>query len=135
MKRRQLLKYVAASATITVLKPATAAEGAVDFTPAIYKEALESGKPFMLGFHADWWSVCAIQERTVSALIANNPAYSSITIIRVDWTQHRKSPVVKELRIPRRSTLVMFNGGKEIARVIAQTNKDVIEDLFRAAVS
>ena len=54
MKRRQLLKYVAASATITVLKPATAAEGAVDFTPAIYKEALASGKPVMLGFHADW---------------------------------------------------------------------------------
>ena len=135
MRRRQILKYVAAAATVNALKPASAAEGAVDFSPELYAEVLDSGKPFMLGFHADWWSVCAIQERTVSALIANNPEYSSIKIIRVDWTEHRKSPVVKELRIPRRSTLVMFKGGKEIARVIAQTNKSVIEDLFKAAIS
>ena len=71
----------------------------------------------------------------MSALIANNPEYSSIKIIRVDWTEHRKSLVVKELRIPRRSTLVMFKGGEEIARVIAQTNKDAIEDMFKAAIS
>ena len=29
----------------------------------------------------------------------------------------------------------MFSGGEEIARVIAQTNKDVIEDMFKAALS
>jgi len=70
----------------------------------------------------------------VSALKAN-PDYSEITLIRADWDTYRKSALRKELEIRRRSTLVMFNGGEEIARVIAQTNKGVIEDMFKAALS
>ena len=70
----------------------------------------------------------------MSALKAN-PDYSEITLIRADWDTHRKSALRKELEIRRRSTLVMFNGGEEIARVIAQTNKGVIEDMFKAALS
>lgn len=70
----------------------------------------------------------------MSALIAK-PEYADITIIRADWDTHRKSAVTKELKIPRRSTLVMFNEGEEVARVIAQTSKDLIENLFKAAIS
>ena len=70
----------------------------------------------------------------MSVLIAN-PEYSEITLLRADWDTHRKSDLRKELEIRRRSTLVMFSGGEEIARVIAQTNKDVIEDMFKAALS
>ena len=88
----------------------------------------------MVGFLSDWWSTCDSQERTVSALKAR-PEYSEITVLRADWDTYRKSAFIKELKVPRRSTLVMFRGGVEIARVIAQTNKNVIEDMFKAAVS
>lgn len=70
----------------------------------------------------------------MSALLAK-PEYSDVTVLRADWDIHRKSALRKDLKIRRRSTLVMFKGGEEIARVIAQTNKDVIEDLFKAALS
>ena len=54
--------------------------------------------------------------------------------MRVDWDTHRDADIVNELKIPRRSTLVMFNKGKEVARVVAQTGTPAIEALFKAVM-
>ena len=54
--------------------------------------------------------------------------------MRVDWDQFRDDPIVDELKIRRRSTLVMFNEGKEVGRVVAQTSAAAIEALFKAVV-
>ncbi len=69
----------------------------------------------------------------MSALIDSNPKYAEVTLIQADWDEFKKAPIVSELSIPRRSTLVMFNEGEEVARVVAQTGKDAIEELFKAA--
>ena len=133
MKRRQLLGYAAGTATLALLKPA-AAEGYVHFTADVYEQELASGNPFVLGFLSSWGPVCRVQERTVSALINSKPEYSEIKFIRADWDEFGRSELTKQLKIPRRSTLLMYRGGEEVARVIAQTNKDVIEELFVAAL-
>ena len=70
----------------------------------------------------------------MSALLDKNPAYQAVQIMRVDWDQFRDDPIVDELKIRRRSTLVMFNEGKEVARVVAQTSAAAIEVLFKAVV-
>ena len=52
MKRRQFLAIPALALTTGV---ALAAGGTtVEYTPEAYKEALESGEPFMLDFYAPW---------------------------------------------------------------------------------
>ena len=66
------------------------------------------------------------------ALIDSNPKYRAVTIIRVDWDRFSRDVIVSELMIPRRSTLVMFNQGKEVARVVADTRTSAIEALFKA---
>ena len=68
------------------------------------------------------------------ALLDKKPEYQAVTIMRVDWDTYRNADIVKELGVPRRSTLVMFNGGKEVGRVVAQTGGDAIEALFKAAL-
>jgi hypothetical protein len=55
--------------------------------------------------------------------------------MKVNWDDFSGAPIVSELNIPRRSTLVMFNGGEEVGRVIAQTSTEAIEALFQAAAS
>jgi hypothetical protein len=75
-----------------------------------------------------------VQERTVRALIDGNPAYRAVTVMRVDWETWRDTDIVAELRIPRRSTLVMFRAGKEVGRVVAETSPRAIEALFKAAL-
>ena len=68
------------------------------------------------------------------ALIEKNPEYRAIKIMRVDWDKHSGDAIVRELKIPRRSTLVMFREGEEVGRVVAQTGSKEIEALFKAAL-
>lgn len=68
----------------------------------------------------------------MSALIDGNPAYQAVTWFLVDWDKFGDDVIVSELNIPRRSTLVMFNEGKETGRVVAKTKAKQIEPLFAA---
>jgi len=71
----------------------------------------------------------------VRALVEGNPDYASVLLIRADWDTHRRTKLTEDLKIARRSTLIMFKDGEEISRVIAQTNRDAIEEMFKAAIS
>ena len=70
----------------------------------------------------------------MSALIKANPDYAAVTVMRVDWNEHRGGALVKALSIARQSTLVVFKGGEEVARVVARTSRKDIEALFQAAL-
>ncbi len=70
----------------------------------------------------------------MSALVESNPEYEKVRLINVDWDEIRGAPLLKELRVPRQSTLVMFKGGEEVARVVAQTSEQAIEELFKAVL-
>ncbi len=71
----------------------------------------------------------------MSALIDANEKYQVVTVFRVDWDTYRKDQITKDLKIRRRSTLVMFKDGKEIDRVVAQTSARAIEPLFEKAIA
>ncbi|MEM6495295.1 MAG: thioredoxin family protein [Pseudomonadota bacterium] len=53
-----------------------------------------------------------------------------ITFIRVDWDSYKRHAVTKSRRIPRRSTLVLLKGGKEVGRLVAATGKGRIKSLL-----
>ncbi|MEM8971540.1 MAG: thioredoxin family protein [Pseudomonadota bacterium] len=53
-----------------------------------------------------------------------------ITFIRVDWDTYKRHAVTKSRRIPRRSTLVLIKGGKEVDRLVAATGKNRIKSLL-----
>ena len=71
----------------------------------------------------------------MSALIEGNSDYHVITVMKVDWDQYKSDAIVSDLDVRRRSTLIMFNDGKEVDRVIAQTSADAIEAMFVKALS
>ena len=55
--------------------------------------------------------------------------------MKVDWDKFRGEPITKELNVRRQATLVMFNDGKEVDRLISQTSADIIRQLFDKAVA
>ena len=71
----------------------------------------------------------------MSALIDGNPAYKAVTVMKVDWDRFSGDPIVGELGVRGRATLVMFSRGEEVGRVVGQTGAGAIEPLFKAAVS
>ena len=70
----------------------------------------------------------------MSALLDGSPKYQAITVMMVDWDTFKDAPITSELKIPRRSTLVMFKEGEEVARVIAQTSESAITELFDTVI-
>lgn len=133
MNRRTIMK-AAALATLALV-PFAASASSVEYSPGLVKERLASGETVFAVFRADWCSTCAAQERTIDALKQSNPAYDDITFVDVDWDTYGRSALAQELRIPRRSTLVVLRGNQEIGRLVADTRPDAIRALMDTALT
>lgn len=132
MNRRHFLALTAASAAL----PLAGFAAPFDYTDGLVKKHLAAGDTVFLDFKADWCSTCAAQERVINALKSANPAYEkNIVFINVDWDVHSRSALSKELRIPRRSTLVVLKGDQELGRIVAQTSEAKIKGLMDTALN
>jgi thioredoxin 1 len=131
MNRRD---FLIASAAVTLAMPVVA-HAATEYTPDLLKAELAAGKTVFLDFKASWCSTCAAQERVINALLKEDPAYANaITFIDVDWDQWGEGDLVKQLNIPRRSTLVVLKGDQELGRIVAGTAKAEIKALMDVAL-
>lgn len=134
-------RFIAVASALAILvlggmfvsAPASALS-ATDYTPAGFAEAQASGEPFLVDFFANWCSTCKAQERVIEGLIEENPAYGDIPIIRVDWDEHERGDLVRDMAIPRRSTLVVMQGTTELGRIVAGTGRDQIAALLDLAL-
>jgi thiol-disulfide isomerase/thioredoxin len=107
----------------------------VDYTPGMVDGLLAEGRTVFVDFAADWCSTCRTQERIISRLRAANPAYdSAMTFVRVDWDAFGNSDIVRRYAIPRRSTLLVLKGDRELGRLVADTREANIAALLETGV-
>jgi thiol-disulfide isomerase/thioredoxin len=132
LSRRQLILGSVLAAGMLAFEPARAAT--IPYTPFALGTAKASGKPFILDFFADWCTTCAAQHRVLDRLRANNPAYDAIPFVQVDWDAEEHGSLVRAMRVPRRSTLIVLKGDKELGRIIAETSEDKIAALLKLAL-
>ena len=132
---RRTLLALAVATLLAAPTAATVEAKTLNFSVKKYNSLLKSGKPFMLGVHTSWCTTCAKQRRVIGSLKSRGKPYNAVTVIEMDWDQYRGSKIGKQLRIPRRSTLIMYNGkGKEVGRTIAGTSVSTIKDLLDKGV-
>ncbi len=131
MKRRELMVGLGALGVFTAISPVRAAAGFVEYTPGLITSELEKGKTVFVDYSATWCGTCKRQERVISELMGDNPQYAqSMVFIRVDWDTYSSAPVVKDRKIPRRSTLILLKGDAELGRIVAGTAKSEIKQLM-----
>lgn len=132
MLRRTLL---VSSAALALTGPALAASGQA-YRRGLVEEELAAGKTVFIDFYTDWCVTCRAQGKAIRDVLAENPAYeANISFIKVDWDKHAQSPLAARLNIPRRSTLVVLRGDRELGRIVAGTRKAEIKALMDTALA
>lgn len=132
MNRRD---FFALTAAVTLAMPLASHAEEVDYTPGLVTARLAKGETLFVDFFATWCGTCAAQHRAMDELKTENPAYEkAITFVTVDWDTYETDKLTTDLKIPRRSTLVVLKGDKELGRIVAGTAKQDIKALMDAAL-
>lgn len=136
MKRRTFITgSLAVGATVAAL-PALAGAGFQSYKPGLIKKALARGETVLVDYSATWCGTCRRQARVIDELVKENPKYkSAMRFIKVDWDTYSGHAVTKSRNIPRRSTLLVLRGNKELGRIVAGTGKAQIKALLNKGLA
>lgn len=128
MKRRTFMSMVAGLA----LLPGLLFAGTdLMYTDGLIKKQLAEGKTVFVDYAATWCSTCKRQERLINQLRERNPLYDqNIVFVKVDWDVYGLHEVASSRNVPRRSTLLMLRGDKELGRIVAGTNISELQALL-----
>ena len=101
------------------------------YSQAEFDALQKAGNPTLVFVHATWCSVCKAQTKILDELLPQ-PEFSRIKVLRVDFDSQKA--IVKSFKTSYQSTLIVYKSGKEVARAVAETNKDNIAALLRKAL-
>ena len=99
------------------------------------KAAMTDGKTIFVNWKSKWCGTCNIQTKVLDAILTDEPTIvERVLFVSLDWDEYGDHEFTKDLNIPRRSTLVLFNGTEEVGRLVAATRRSEIERLIRLAL-
>jgi thioredoxin 1 len=104
----------------------------VPYDQAQFDAARAAGQPVAVVFHADWCPTCRAQAPVLKQL-SQTPAFKPLTVYVADFDTEKS--LKRSLGVTRQSTIVVFKGGKEVARSTGDTQEDALAALLRHAVS
>lgn len=127
----QLRAFIISLACILGLSPALAATSWIDYSPEQFVEAQAAGKMILVDVYADWCPTCKKQHPILEELKSDERMQDTL-FIRVDFDVQKE--FLKDHRIPRQSTILIFKGKTEIDRSIAETDRDRLRSFVFNAV-
>lgn len=124
-----LSRVVAALFTLFAFNIAHALESA-RYTPQALSAAQQAGKPVALHFHATWCTTCRVQEKAFNDL--KSDATLPITVLVADFDKERE--LKQKLGVRAQSTVIVYRGSKETARVLAETDPAKLRAALQSAL-
>ena len=95
------------------------------------KEVLESAKPVLVDFWAEWCAPCRMLGPTIDAIAEQFSETAGVVKVNVD----DNTATAQRYGIKGIPTLILFNAGKEVERVVGATSKESISRMIEKHVS
>ena len=119
-----------ASASLTLAASAANALDIQPYTPQALSAAQQAGKPVALHFHADWCPTCRAQEKVFNRLKPDTSL--DLRLLVVDYDKERA--LKQSLKVRTQSTLIVYRGTKETARLAGETDEASLRAALKSAL-
>ncbi len=106
-------------------------EGWTQYDAAEFMMAQKKGKTIVVDVHADWCPTCRAQAPILEEL-RTEKQNSNTLFVKVNFDEQKA--FLRDNRIPRQSTVLVFKGMDEVARSVAQTNRSELRSIVLNAL-
>lgn len=120
------LFFAAPVAALMIIAPAFAGTFK-PYNKADFDKLVASGQPVLVHVHADWCPTCK-RQLTVLGPMLNDPANAKLSAVTVDFD--KETAFKQANKIGGQSTLIVYKGGKEVARSVGATDASAIGGLI-----
>ena len=103
----------------------------ISYTQAAFNQLQRDGKSILVIVYASWCPTCRAQAPIIDELLGENE-FNSITALLVDFDTQQN--ILYKLNASKQSTLIVYKGGKEVARSTGDTSFLSIEKLLQKAI-
>ena len=108
---------------------ANAVEKKTNFSIDIFEEAKASGKTIVINSYEVWCGTCGKQTK-----ILDQAKKDFKDIIFLSYEQSKNKNIAKKLCIKFWTTIVVYKGDNEVARIVGQTNRKIIYSAIQKGV-
>ena len=115
------MKKLLVTIFLFIFLPVNAVEKKTNFSIEIFEEAKASGKTIVINSYEVWCGTCGKQTK-----ILDQAEKEFKDIIFLSYEQSKNENIAKQLGIKFWTTIVIYKGDNEVARIVGQTNKKII---------
>ena len=108
---------------------ANAVEKKTNFSEEVFKNAKTSGKTVVVNSYEVWCGTCSKQTK-----ILDQAEKEFKDIVFLSYEQSKNKDIAQKLGIKFWTTIVVFKGGNEVARIVGQTDKETIYSAIQKGI-
>jgi len=128
---RRLAFALIVTAALGLFSVAVSAAGFATYSAQSFDQALKSGAPVVVHVHADWCPTCRAQMPTLQSM-SGDKQYDKVRFVRVNFDKDRD--FLTTYKVASQSMILVFKGGKEVARFAGVTDAAQIKTRISGAI-
>ena len=123
------MKKLLISLFLLICLSANAVEKKTSFSEEIFKNAKASGKTIVVNSYEVWCGTCSKQTK-----ILDQAEKEFKDIVFLSYEQSKNKDIAQKLGIKFWTTIVVYKGNDEVARIVGQTDKEIIYSAIQKGI-